>query len=123
MAVKIAIDFGSEFITIYHRGEGVILKEPSVVITSGRRKKTELVASGSRAVKMLSRLEEGMNAVYPIRSGAVANAEACSMMLKDYIDKVAGAAMIKRRVEAVTLVSCGLKIGRASCRERVSSPV
>ena len=119
MAVKIAIDFGSEFITIYHRGEGVILKEPSLVIISGSRKKTELVATGTRAVKMLGRLDAGMNAVYPIRGGAVANVEACTLMLKDYVDKVAGAAMIKRRVEAVTLVSCGLTSAERSDIEGV----
>ena len=37
--VELAIDFGSSYITIYQKGKGIVLKEPSVAIAVKKKKK------------------------------------------------------------------------------------
>lgn len=36
--MELAVDFGSSYITIYKRGEGIVLKEASVVVVSTHKK-------------------------------------------------------------------------------------
>lgn len=47
--MELAVDFGSSYITIYKRGEGIVLKEASVVVVSTHKKKREVVESGNAA--------------------------------------------------------------------------
>jgi len=108
--VKIALDLGSNYITVFNKGVGVVLKEPSIVIMTKYRRKTELVASGTKAVKMLGRLEKDYNVVYPIGQGAIKNLEAATLMLQDYFNKVSSSSVIRQKLEVLCAVSCGLTI-------------
>lgn len=121
MAQKIAIDIGSNYITIFNHGTGVVLKEPSIVITARYRRKTELVATGSKAVKMLGRLEKAWNVIYPINEGAVTNIEACTLMLEDYIRKVNSSMIFRQKADVLGIISCGLTIAERRDIELVLS--
>lgn len=110
MAIRIAIDIGSNFITIYNKGIGVVLKEPSIAVVSRVKRKMFLQAAGNNALKMLSRLDSKYNVVYPINKGAISNMEAATLMLEDYIKRVVSSTLLKHKVEAIACISCGLTI-------------
>lgn len=50
--MELAVDFGSSYITIYKRGEGIVLKEASVVVVSTHKKKTRSRGIGKRCEKL-----------------------------------------------------------------------
>lgn len=110
MAIKIGVDFGSNFITIFSKGIGVVLKEPAICIVTRHKRKLELVAAGAQAIKMLSRLDKDYTVIYPVNEGAVTNVEACALMMQDYINKVISGKLIKSKVEALIAISCGLTV-------------
>jgi rod shape-determining protein MreB len=108
--VKIAVDLGSEYITIFSKGLGVVLKEPSVVALTKLRKKSALIAAGSKALKMLNRPEKGCNVVFPIGDGAIKNIEAAILMFQEFFIKVSSQSFIRQRVDVLAAVSCGLTV-------------
>ena len=110
MAIRIALDFGSNYITIFNKGIGVVLKEPSIVIVSKFRRKLQLVATGSKAMKMLGKLDKDYNVVTPIVEGTITNIDACSLMIEDYFRKVADSNILRHRIEVLAAISCGLTV-------------
>lgn len=111
MAIRLAIDIGSNYITIFSKGQGVVLKEPSIAIVRKTSKKLHLIASGSKALKMQGRLDPEDYTVHPVSEGITGNTEAAYLMLKDYIGKVSAGTILKHRIEVIALISCGLNVG------------
>ena len=81
---NIAIDFGTVNTLIAIKGRGIVLHEPSAVAiaSDGQR---EPLAFGGEAMRMLGRTPGGINVVYPMRDGVVADYELSAEMLKCFI--------------------------------------
>ena len=82
----IGIDLGTTNILVSLKGQGIILREPSVVAidsVSG-----EILATGKEAKEMLGRTPEKIKAIKPMKNGAIADFTATSLMLKNIIKKV-----------------------------------
>ncbi len=111
MAISIAIDFESKFITIYKKGMGIVLKEPVIaVVQSDRKGKLQLIASGKDAVKIIGDLNSEEKVLYPIVNGCVANPKVCHLMMQDFLYKVSSATLLKHKIIALVCVSCGLTV-------------
>ncbi len=109
--VELAIDFGSSYITIYQKGKGVVLKEPSVAIAVKKKNKLELAETGRDALNVLYGSLGNAQVVYPIKEGVVVHQEAAGMMLKSFIKKVVPDRLfITPTVKALVLISCGLTV-------------
>src|SRR5574344_465445 len=109
--VELAIDFGSSYITIYQKGKGVVLKEPSVAIAVKKKNKLELAETGRDALNVLYGALGNAQVVYPIKEGVVVHQEAAGMMLKSFIKKVVPDRLfITPTVKALVLISCGLRV-------------
>ena len=67
--MELAVDFGSSYITIYKRGEGIVLKEASVVVVSTHKKKREVVESGNAAKNYVRTTMGNAREIYPVREG------------------------------------------------------
>lgn len=119
MAIKIAVDFGSNYITAFNKGVGIVLKEPSIIIVYKYRKKLELIATGTKAIKMLNSLDKDMNVVYPINQGSVINYDACTLMIENYLKKISSTGIIKHRLEILVAISCGLTVAERRDIENV----
>jgi len=88
----IGIDLGTASILVYIRGKGIVLQEPSVV--SIDKNTGKILAVGSEANKMLGRTPGNIVAIRPLREGVISDYDITEMMLKYYLNKVAGKRVI-----------------------------
>jgi rod shape-determining protein MreB and related proteins len=84
--IDIGIDLGTANSLVYVKGEGIVLREPSVVaIETGSGK---VVAVGMEAKRMLGRTPANITAVRPMKDGVIADFDVTQEMLNYFIRRV-----------------------------------
>jgi len=101
---EVAIDLGTANSKVYVKGEGLILKEPSIVAIN--QKTGQIVAVGEEAKKMVGRTPAHILAVRPLRAGVVSDFEVTELMIKYFLEKVRKKKLIGPRL--IIAVPCGL---------------
>ncbi|MCL4133639.1 UNVERIFIED_CONTAM: hypothetical protein GTU68_052220 [Idotea baltica] len=99
MVRDLAIDLGTTTISILARGQGVILSEPSVLaraVDTG-----EVVAVGTEAAQMMGRTPDGIEAMRPLRGGAITDFESAEGMIRCFLQRVG-----VRRINRPRIVVC-----------------
>ena len=82
----IGIDLGTANTLVNVKGQGIVLREPSVVaIHSGTN---EVLAVGDDAKRMLGRTPGNIVAIRPLRDGVIADFDVAAAMLRYFINKV-----------------------------------
>lgn len=93
----IGIDLGTTNILIYVKGEGVILREPSVVAVS--KDNNKVLAIGTNAYEMLGRTPGCVTTIKPLKDGVIADFDKTEIMLDYFIKKIMGKSLfVKPRV-------------------------
>ncbi len=82
----LAIDLGTANTLVFIKGQGIVLREPSVVAIHSESK--QVLAVGSEAKKMLGRTPGSIVATRPMKDGVIANFEVCEVMISYFIHKV-----------------------------------
>ena len=82
----IGIDLGTANVLVYIKGQGVVLKEPSVVAVD--RDTNTILAVGEEARRMLGRTPGNIAAVRPLKQGVISDYELTEKMIKYFINKV-----------------------------------
>ena len=108
--MELAVDFGSSYITIYKRGEGIVLKEASVVVVSTHKKKREFVESGNAAKNYVRTTMGNAREIYPVREGVVVSVEDASLMMSEFIKRLLPEKIFKPQIRAVVMISSGLTV-------------
>jgi len=80
------IDLGTASVLVYVKGQGIVLKEPSVVAIEKDTKK--VLAVGEEAKRMLGRTPANIIAIRPLRNGVIADFEITEQMIRYFIKKV-----------------------------------
>jgi len=95
-ASDIGIDLGTANCLVYVKGQGIVLREPSVVaIAAGTN---EVVAVGSDAKRMLGRTPGNIKALRPMKDGVIADFEIAEEMLRTFIQKARQVVPWSRRI-------------------------
>ena len=81
----VGIDLGTAYTIVNARGQGIVLREPSVVAIDKFNRK--VVAIGESAKEMLGRTPEGIVAIRPLREGVIANYDMTQVMLRYFMQK------------------------------------
>lgn len=82
----IGIDLGTANTMVLVIGQGIVIREPSVV---ARHKKTkEILAIGAVAKRMVGKTPATIEAIRPLRDGVIADFDATEAMLTRYIKEV-----------------------------------
>jgi rod shape-determining protein MreB len=81
-----AIDLGTANTLVYVRGEGIVLREPSIVAV--QKGTDHVLAVGSEAKAMLGRTPGNIVAIRPMREGVIADFDVTERMLRHFIRKV-----------------------------------
>lgn len=106
--IDLIIDIGSSYINIYKDGEGLILREPSMVVIS---KGKNIVAYGSEAKKLVlsTALPENCGVVCPIQEGSIRYLKMAVSMLDHFIARVVKRKehFIKPKVRIFANIPCG----------------
>ena len=95
----LAIDLGTANTLIYHRGEGIVCDEPSMIAvrhdSTGSR---HVLAVGEEAKRMWGRSPSSIVVSRPIRDGAIADFETTEDMLRYFIKKVCNRRLLRPQV-------------------------
>jgi len=89
----IGIDLGTSNTLLYVKGQGILLREPSVVTINTTTR--QVLAVGSEAKDMIGRTPEGIETIRPLKDGVIANFDLTEQMLKKFIEKVNGKGSFK----------------------------
>src|SRR6476646_9527680 len=85
---ELGIDLGTANILVYRRGQGVVLREPSVVAIDKLTKKVKAV--GEEARLMLGRTPGNIVAIRPMSDGVIADYTTTQKMLEYLFANVVG---------------------------------
>lgn len=102
---KIAIDLGTSHCLVWAEGEGVVLKEPSVVAVSVEDRR--VLAIGDDAKDMIGKTPEYIEVIRPLKDGVIADYEVTEAMIKYFLRKVMGRAWFFRP-EVIVAVPAGV---------------
>ena len=80
------IDLGTASILVYVKGQGIVLREPSVVAIE--KDTRSVLAIGIEAKRMLGKTPANIIAVRPLRNGVIADFEVTEQMIRYFIKKV-----------------------------------
>jgi rod shape-determining protein MreB and related proteins len=119
-ASDMGIDLGTATTLVYVRGEGIVLREPSVVAV--RRGSNHVLKVGSEAKEMLGRTPGDIVAIRPMKDGVIADFEITQEMLKYFIRKVHHGRMMLRKPRIVICVPSGItEVEKRAVREAADS--
>jgi len=82
---EIGIDLGTANTLVYVKGQGIVVREPSVVAFRTGTGKTEAV--GNAAKKMIGRTPGNVTARRPMKDGVIADYETTATMIKYFMDQ------------------------------------
>ena len=88
-APDIGVDLGTSKTSIYVRGRGIVISEPTLVVLDRENRKT-VRAVGDEASFMFGRSPDRLVSVSPIRNGQVADFDMTELMLRYFIRKAIG---------------------------------
>lgn len=80
------IDLGTANTLVYVKGQGIVLREPSVVAI--KQGENRVLAVGSEAKQMIGRTPGDIVAIRPMKDGVIADFEVTEQMLRYFIQKV-----------------------------------
>ncbi len=92
----LGIDLGTANILVYAEGEGVVLREPSVVAID--KNSGKVLQVGAAARNMLGRTPGNVVAVRPLREGVISDYEMTEKMLAQFLKKIVRNSLVKPRV-------------------------
>jgi rod shape-determining protein MreB len=85
----LAIDLGTANTCVYVKGQGIVLREPSVVaIKKDARGNNIVLAVGTDAKRMLGKAPGNIQPIRPMKDGVIADFEITEAMLRHFISKV-----------------------------------
>lgn len=102
--LDLGIDFGSSYTSIYARGQGIVLREPTVLVLDADG---SLFAAGEEAKKLIGRTPRERKVVFPVFEGVIASPEGAALLLEYFLAKVIPTKLLRPRVRAILSVPCG----------------
>ncbi|MBQ6631058.1 MAG: rod shape-determining protein [Romboutsia sp.] len=87
MTKDMGIDLGTANTLVYIKGQGIVVREPSVVAIRDDSK--EVLAVGEEAKRMIGRTPGNIVAIRPMKDGVIADFDVTESMLRYFIQKAA----------------------------------
>ncbi len=90
MGLDVGIDLGSSNTVVYVKDKGIVFSEPSAVATKKfpRSENYEIIAVGHDAKAMSGKVPGGIEAVWPLEGGVIANFDMTQELLRHCIKRV-----------------------------------
>jgi len=105
MKTVLAVDFGSNFTSIYKKQVGLVLKEPTLVAVNESEVEASIVEFGLNAKKMLNKTNSDTNFISPVENGVIVNLSLAEELLTYFFNKVL---FSNEKFDLVFTVPCGL---------------
>ena len=111
----IGIDLGTANTLVYMRGQGIILREPSVVAVDVRNDQVKCV--GQAAKEVIGRTPGSIVAIRPLKDGVIADFDITASMLKMFIKQVLGNSWFARPRVIICIPSGVTAVERRAVKE------
>ncbi|MBL7018981.1 MAG: rod shape-determining protein [Nitrospinaceae bacterium] len=116
----LAIDLGTANTLVHVKGQGIVLREPSVVAINSNTK--EVMAVGEEAKQMLGRAPGTITAIRPMKDGVIAHFEVTEKMISNFIRKVHNNRKTLVRPRVVIAVPSGItQVEKRAVRDSAES--
>ena len=103
--IKYAIEMGGGYTCIYVRGEGLALKEPTLIAAEPTEDGYKVIAMGSDAKKLVGKTKDTVEIFTPSAYGEHSHYEYSVVLLKHFLKKVE---FKEHEDNALVIVPCGL---------------
>lgn len=100
--LEYAIELGSSYTTIYEKGKGMVLREPTVIAVDA--KSNEVKAVGNEAKKLVGKNSDNLSIVFPIKESQIANSDLTVELLNHFIRKITPKRVVVPRIKFYLLV-------------------
>lgn len=107
--LDLVIDLGTSNTTIFQKGVGIVLKEPTVAVVA-KGKSYSLKFSGLKAKTLNGKLVSNNQMLCPVKEGAIINPEIAALLIEDYMRKILPDSYLYTRINALVPVPCGLTL-------------
>ena len=116
----LAIDLGTANTLVHVNGQGIVLREPSVVAINTTTK--EVMAVGEEAKQMLGRAPGSITAIRPMKDGVIAHFEVTEKMISTFIRRVHNNRKTLVRPRVVIAVPSGItQVEKRAVRDSAES--
>lgn len=105
---ELAIDLGSANVTVFQKGVGLVLREPSIVAGVRHKNKFDATAIGYSARNLLTRELGDSRIVFPVKEGVVTDVEVAAILVRDILSKIIKENALTRSVRALVTISSAL---------------
>ncbi len=102
----VGLDLGSANVTICLENEGIVLREPSYVLTM-RNDSEDVLGVGRDARQMLGRTPKDVSLLSPVMDGAIADVELATLLIKALSEKALGKRRALEKNRLVVSMSTG----------------
>lgn len=103
---EIGIDLGTANTLVYMKGHGIIMREPSVVAVDNRTEQPRYV--GQEAKDIIGRTPDDITTLRPLKDGVIADFEATTVMLDEFIKKALKGSLFFVRANVVICIPSGV---------------
>lgn len=117
--IELAIDLGSNYITVYQMGIGLVLKEPTIAIAKKVKSKYEILDAGFSAQESLVNVIEDAKVFYPIKQGKIVDEKICALMVDFFLDKLVKKNAFGRNITVIALISPSMELSDRNLTKRV----
>ena len=93
---NIGIDLGTATVLVYIKGQGIVIREPSVVAID--KDSNTILAVGEEARRMLGRTPGNITAIRPMRDGVISQYEYTLRMIQYFIRRACGNSVFQPKV-------------------------
>lgn len=113
----VGIDLGSANTVVYVKGKGIEIDEPSVIAIRKQRPKSkmEIIAFGTSAKRMIGKTPVGIDTVFPMKDGVIADFEMTEQMVGHYMTVAnRGRRLMAHPRVAVCVPACATEVEKKS---------
>ena len=112
---SIGIDLGTATILVYVKGQGIVIREPSVAAVE--QDTGTILAVGQEARRMLGKTPGNIAAIRPLREGVISDYEMTERMLKYFITKAIGKTSFVKPTIAVCVPSAVTEVEKRAVED------
>ncbi len=105
---ELCIDIGSNFTTIYKRGSGIVLREPSLILIENSAKNMKVSKIGIEAQKVYGKNSSSQTFVKPVIEGVIKNVDLTQKMVSYFINKVVKYNLVKPNIKIIVSIPTSL---------------
>lgn len=106
--IELAVDLGSKRISIFQKGIGLVLSEPTIAIATKVKDHYEIREAGFRAESIMTNSLGGAKVIAPVREGLIIDDEMFTLLLKHFLKKITPEKIIPVRIKAIVAISCAM---------------